>query len=94
MRSDLSKGMTAAQVTHAAGESSTGRLPLGTYAVVLGCDQKTLLALERHLQLEAISFVTIRENDEPYESELMAIGVQPGLRSVLKPYFTSLKLLH
>lgn len=85
--------MLAAQVTHAAGESSPGDLPLGTYAVVLGADTKTLLELERKLQREALSFVSIRENDEPYAGELLAIGIKPDRRSKLKRYFSSLSLL-
>jgi hypothetical protein len=66
---------------------------LGTYAVVLGAEPQTLLELERKLQKEALPFVSIRENDEPYAGELLALGVKPDRKSKLKKHFSSLPLL-
>jgi len=78
---------------HAAGESSPGKLPSGTFAVVLQAELPELLNLEQKLTASNIPFRSIRENDPPFEGELMAIGVQPGERRNLKKYFSRLQLL-
>jgi hypothetical protein len=68
----------AAQLTHAAGESSPGRLPSGTRAIVLAAaDEAALARLEERLHLAAIAHVAIREPDLPWAGALMAIGVTP-----------------
>lgn len=83
--------MLAAQVTHAAGESSPGDLPAGTYAVVLAADD--LAPVEQHLIDNEIPHRAIRENDGDYAGQLVAIGVRPERRSKLKRHFSSLPLL-
>lgn len=85
--------MLAAQVTHAAGESAGGPLSPGTYAVVLQAPQDRLEALERLLEAQGVPHRAIREADEPYAGQLMAIGVQPDERRKLKRYFSSMALL-
>jgi len=80
-------------VTHAAGESAGGPLSPGTFAVVLQAPQDRLEALERLLEAQGVPHRAIRENDPPYSGELMAIGIQPGERSKLKRYVSSLSLL-
>lgn len=78
VRGDLQRGTLAAQVVHAAGESSPGRLPAGTRAVVLAArDVAQLEHIERELQRLAIPHHAIREPDPPFFSALMAIGVVP-----------------
>lgn len=78
VRGDLPRGTLAAQVVHAAGESSPGRLPPGTRAVVLAVrDVARLEQLERDLTRLAIPHHAIREPDPPYFGALMAIGVVP-----------------
>jgi hypothetical protein len=82
------------QAVHAAGESSPGNLPEGTYAIVLSVpSQAKLLALERRLVEENVPHKGIREPDEPYCNELMAIGVEPTIRKKVKPFLKNLKLL-
>ena len=93
MRPDLPVGVQAAQITHAAGESSPGNLPGGTYAVVLTAVPHTLLELEQKLKTSDVAFTAIRENGGEWDGELMAIGVMPGRRSMLKKHFSSLPLL-
>lgn len=86
--------MLAAQVAHAAGESSPGDLPEGTYAVILGA--KSSFELERisqRLRMQGIRHKQIRENDPPYRGELMALGLEPAPRSVLKRHLRELPLL-
>ena len=79
---------------HAAGESSPGLLPEGTYAVVLAVNGSAELEqLSSRLQAAGIRHKQIRESDEPYRGELMALGLEPAPRSVLKKYLSSLRLL-
>ena len=70
--------MLAAQLTHAAGESSPGNLPSGTRAIVLGVEDEAALArvLER-VRLAEVAHVAIREPDPPWSGALMAIGLAP-----------------
>jgi hypothetical protein len=79
----------AAQVTHAAGESSPGNLSSGTYAVVLAAkDSDHLRDISLLLADRGVDHVLIEEEGEP-----MAIGVKPDVRSKLRKYFSSLPLL-
>lgn len=95
VRADLPRGTLAAQVVHAAGESSPGRLPAGTRAVVLAArDEAHLARLERALQLGAIPHHAIREPDPPHFHALMAIGIVPVAdRGRLTPITGQLPLL-
>ena len=93
MRPDLPKGVLAAQVTHAAGESSTGKLDRGTYAVVLQAPREGLEELEERFKEEAVPHTAIRETMEPYCGELMAIGVRPAPREEVRRLLSSYPLL-
>jgi hypothetical protein len=82
------------QVTHAAGESSPGGLPSGTNAVVcMVPNEGALKALAARLQLAGVPFVRIEEPDAPYNGALMALGVVPDRKEVLKRRLSSLPLL-
>ena len=83
--------MLAAQVVHAAGESSPGGLKPGTYAVVLACDD--FAPLMEKLRQAAIEHRQIIEETGPYGGETTAVGVVPKRRSQLKKYFSSYPLL-
>jgi peptidyl-tRNA hydrolase len=100
VRRDLPPGVTAAQTTHAAGESFAayverwGKRPdEPTYAIVLAVPtERQLKALEKKLKTHRIRHEAIREPDEPWNGALMAIGLQPvcptakSVRAVLKNY--------
>jgi hypothetical protein len=87
-------GPLAAQVVHAAGESSPGNLPTGTIAVVLGVpDEKALIAISARLTLAGIAHKRIFEDAEPYKHQLMAIGCAPGRKEVVGRVLRGLKLL-
>lgn len=89
---DLDLGCLAAQIVHAAGESSPGNLPEGTNAVVLAVrGEQELLALEQRLLVAGVQHVAVREPDRG--GELMTIGIVPGLQEELKRHFSSLPLL-
>lgn len=71
-------GAIAAQLIHAAGESSPGNLPEGTIAIALSAkDEPHLLQIEAALKAEGIAHRAIREPDPPYFGALMAIGLPP-----------------
>jgi peptidyl-tRNA hydrolase len=93
VRSDLSIGLLAAQVVHAAGESSPGNLDSGTNAVVLAVkSESALLVLERQFQKAGIQHVSIRDPD--LGGDLMAIGLMPVVdRTPIKKIVSSLPLL-
>jgi peptidyl-tRNA hydrolase len=93
-RRDLPLGLLAAQIVHAAGESSPGRLPPGAYAVVLAvADERELSSV--HLRLEAAGLRphAVREHDPPWNGALMAVGVPPGPRAAIRRHLSSLPLL-
>jgi hypothetical protein len=94
VRADLSRGIQAANLVHAAGESSPGGLPSGTYAVVLAVpDESALKAVAARLKLAAVGHVLVVEPDAPFNGALMAIGLVPGPREVIRRLLSSLPLL-
>lgn len=94
VRSGLPVGIQAAQVAHAAGESSPGNLETGTYAIVLQAGSDTLSELEQRLKDAGVSHRAIRECDAPYSGDLLAIGLRPERRTKVRRYVSSLPLLH
>ncbi len=93
VRRDLPIGVIAAQLVHAAGESSPGNLPSSTYAVVLAVpDEAALIALARRLGEAGVAYKAIREPDAPYDNALMALGLVPKKRSELRKYLSEIPL--
>lgn len=81
-------------MTHAAGESSPGSLPAGTYAVVLAAEGPEQLAkLQDALEAASVPHRAIVENDPPYSGQLMAIGLAPAPKSTLKGLLRRCQLL-
>lgn len=93
VRKDLPRGLLAAQVCHAAGESSPGNLPVGTHAVILGLTASELAALLARLQHAQVPCQAIVENDQPYQDQLLAIGLKPAPRAAVAAYVSQLPLL-
>jgi hypothetical protein len=94
VRADLPRGIQAAQIIHAAGESSPGGLPEGTYAVALVArDELHLTLLAEELEKREVRFVRIREPDRPYDGALMALGLVPGRKEHLRRHLSTLPLL-
>jgi hypothetical protein len=81
----------AAQIVHAAGESSPGDLPSGTYAIVLQHDD--LVDLSADLRSQGIRHKAITENDGEFAGRITAIGCVPCPREHLRRYFSSFPLL-
>lgn len=87
-------GTIAAQLVHAAGESSPGNLPDGTYALVLAAENESELAkLEFSLIEAGATYRAIREPDPPHNGALMAIGLAPLLKRSLPKFMKKLPLL-
>lgn len=79
---------------HAAGESSPGNLPQDMHAVVLAAESEAaLVAVKEKLVRAGIAHVAIREPDAPWNGALMAVGVAPGRKEVLRKFLSSLPLL-
>jgi hypothetical protein len=86
--------MLVAQTIHAAGESSPGQLPSGTYAVALSVpNEPALLREAERLRARGAAFVEIREDAPPYMGALMALGLVPGRREVLRRHVSALSTL-
>jgi len=76
VREDLPKGVLAAHVAHAAGES--GPAPPGSIAVVLGVpNESALIRVAGRLDARRIAYVLIRENAGPFDGQVTAIGIPP-----------------
>ena len=94
VRADLPRGVLAAQLIHAAGESSPGDLPAGTHAVVLAVSNEAALeALAWRLTFDGLPHVQIREPSPPWNGALMAIGLRPLPRGRRLPALRRLRLL-
>lgn len=95
VREDLPRGTLAAQIIHAAGESSPGGLPTNTYAIALAArDEAHLALIEQELLERQIPHCAVREPDAPWSDALMAIGIVPLVdRAIVKPVTRSLRLL-
>lgn len=94
VREDLPRGIQAAQIAHAAGESSPGKLPSGTHVVVLACkNERELNAASAKLSNSGLRHVRIEEPDAPYNGALMAIGFEPASKEVMRRHLSSLPLL-
>ena len=87
--------MLAAQLIHAAGNSTLLALPPDTRAVALAArDEAHLRFIEAKLRHAGIDHRAIREPDPPWCGALMAIGIVPVAdRSVVQHITRSLKLL-
>lgn len=87
VRRDLPFGTTLAMVAHAAAESND--LVGHCTVCVLGVrNERTLLKLHAKLNSYGIKNELVCEPDEPWNGAAMSLGVRPGSRDDLSPYFT------
>lgn len=94
VRRDLPRGIQAAQLVHAAGESAPGNLPEGTHAVVLtAASESDLARLAAKLDAYGIGFTRIHEPDAPHDGALMALGLHPRRKEEVRRYLSNLPLL-
>ncbi len=84
----------AAQLVHAAGESSPGNLPPNTHAIVLSAPSEDALVRTYEKLLDAgISCTLIREPDAPWNGAVMALGCAPAPRQKIRRLLSGLPLL-
>jgi hypothetical protein len=95
VRADLPPGTQAANLVHAAGESSPGDLEAGTLAVVLVArDEAHLRQLAARMKAAGVAHVLITEPDAPHFGAAMSIGVIPvSSRKEVRKIVSSLPLL-
>ena len=93
VRLDLPRGLQAAQIVHAAGESAHGVTDT-THAVVLTVPhEQALEAVHKRLVSAGIPHAAIREPDAPWCGQLMALGIEPARKEVVRRVTSSLPLL-
>ncbi len=56
-------------------------------------DESALRAVATRLELAQVPLRRIEESDPPFTGQLMAIGLVPGEKGVLRRYLSSLPLL-
>lgn len=95
VRDDLPRGVALAQTIHAAGETANPLPPSGTHAVCLAAkDEQDLLKIAHRLDQRRIPYKLIREPDEPWENQAMAIGLYPAKdRKPIRRALSQLKLV-
>jgi hypothetical protein len=88
VRADAPVGVQLAQTIHAAGQSA--QLPDAaaasppTVAVALAAPPDELAVLARALAAAGVRHVLVHEPDDPWRGALMAIGVVPSPRAVVR----------
>ena len=94
MRGDIPHGHQAAQLIHAADDSSPGNLPRGTFAYALVArDEDHLEGISEALFRAGIRHSLVIESDGRYSGQLMAIGVVPCKKEDVYRVLSSLPLL-
>ncbi len=94
VRRDLPLGVMAAQIVHAAGESSPGNLASGTFAIALERPNEAALAAEAdRLEQRGVQVVRINEPSPPWNGALMALGIAPGRKDALRRHLSSIPKL-
>lgn len=56
-------------------------------------DETALLAVAARLERAGVSLVRVVECDAPYDGQLMAVGLAPARKEVVRRYVSSLPLL-
>jgi hypothetical protein len=65
-----------------------------THAIVLAVpDEARLVREKERLEKAGVRLVAIREPSPPWNNALMALGIAPGRREVLRRFLSSLALL-
>lgn len=97
VRRDAPQGVQIAQTIHAAGWSAqlpeAGHASPPTIAIALEAAPAELAALARALADAGVRHVLVHEPDEPWRGALMAIGVVPSPRKLVRRLVAHLPLV-
>ena len=97
VRDDAPPGVQLAQTIHAAGQSAqlAGASPTTppTIAIALAAPPAELAVLARALAEAGVRHVRVHEPDEPWRGALMAIGVVPSPRALVRRFVAHLPLV-
>ncbi len=93
VRDDLPKGVLAAHILHAAGES--GPAPPGSIAVALAVSSEAdLLHVAARLDACGVAYVLIREDAGTFANQVTAIGIPPVTdRTAIRKALSHLRLV-
>jgi len=97
VRDDVPVGVQLAQTIHAAGWSAqlagASDASPPTIAVALAAPVDEMMDLARALEAAGIGYVRVHEPDEPWRGALMAIGVVPSSRELVRRFVAHLPLV-
>jgi hypothetical protein len=97
VRGDVSSGVQLAQTIHAAGASAQHRdahtASPPTVAIALAASPDELASLARALAAAGVSHVLVHEPDDPWRGALMAIGMVPAPRALVRRFVAHLPLV-
>jgi len=97
VRDDAPPGVQLAQTIHAAGQSAqlpgAGPASPPTIAVALAASPYELALLARALADANVPHVLVHEPDEPWRGALMAIGLAPSPRALVRRFVAHLPLV-
>jgi hypothetical protein len=97
VRDDAPVGVQLAQTIHAAGWSAqlpgAGSSSPPTIAIALAAPASELAALARRLADAGVHHVLVHEPDDPWRGALMAIGVVPSPRALVRRFVAHLPLV-
>jgi hypothetical protein len=97
VRDDVPVGVQLAQTIHAAGWSAqlhdAHAASPPTTAIALGASLAELHAIARALVAAGVRHVLVHEPDEPWRGALMAIGVVPSPRALVRRIVAHLPLV-
>ena len=97
IRSDVPPGVQLAQTIHAAGQSAQALDAYSasppTVAVALAASPAELALLARALAEADVRHVLVHEPDEPWRGALMAIGMVPAPRALVRSFVAHLPLV-
>jgi hypothetical protein len=94
VRADLPKGVQAAMIVHAVGDSLTAGHPPNTFAVVLAArDRAHIEEIATFLEGRGVELVRVVEPDPPWNGEVMSLGIRPGRKEELRRHLSAFPLL-
>lgn len=93
MRGDLPRGLQAAYIAHAAGESNPRNWKDMHVVVLVAKDSKVLSRVKERLVLACVPHHPMRETDGEFAGQVLSLGVEPCRKEFARRVLSSLPLL-